>query len=101
MVGKENFYYDRACRFGIVTVDLHAGVTPMYLACRNPKKCSGIMNSMGYPAPQSKPAWLGEPTHGWYRPDFIDDEAETEEADHLMDGGLLLRELKEGDREKA
>lgn len=95
-VGKENYYYDRACRFGIVTVDLHAGTTPTHLACRNPKKCTGVMNSMGYPDPQAKPAWLGDPTHEWYRPDEIDDEAEDLEADHLMNGGLLLRKIQSG-----
>lgn len=98
MIGRENFYYDRACRFGIITVDVHAGTTPMFLACRNPKKCSGVMNSYGYPDPASKPAWLGDPTHEWYRPEEIDDDAEDDPvADHVMNGGLLLREVKEGD----
>lgn len=94
MVGRENFYYDRACQFGIVTVDLHPGVTPMFLSCRNPKKCTGVMNSMGYPDPRSKPAWLGQATYEWYRPDSIEDD-DTEEADYVIGGGLLLREVKE------
>lgn len=97
LIGRENYYYDRACRFGLVTIDLHAGTTPMFLACRNPRGCSGVMNSMGYPE-VGKPAWLGEPTHGWYRPDSVDDDKEDEETDHVMSGGLLLRELKEADR---
>lgn len=94
MIGRENYYYDRGCRYGLVTVDLHAGNTPMFLSCKNPKGCSGVMNSMGYPDPASKPAWLGEPTHGWYRPDFVDDDKDDPETDHVMSGGLLLRELK-------
>lgn len=100
LVGRENYYYDRGCRFGIVTVDLHAGTTPMFMKCKGRNgMCSGIMNSMGYPDPSGKPAWLGDPTHEWYRPEEIDDEAEDDgEADHLMNGGLLLRKIKEGDR---
>lgn len=95
MIGRENFYYDRACRFGLVTIDLHAGTTPMFLKCLGRNGfCSSVMNSMGYPDPRSKPAWLGEATHEWYRPDSIEDD-DTEEADHIMGGGLLLREIKE------
>lgn len=96
MIGRENYYYDRACRFGLVTVDLHAGTTPMSLSCKNPKKCSGVMNSMGYPE-VGKPAWLGEPTHEWYRPEQFDDSREDPEADHVMSGGLLLRQRKRSD----
>lgn len=99
MIGKENYYHHRGCHFGLVTVDLHAGTTPMFMKCigRN-GYCSGVMHSMGYPDPASKPAWLGEPTHEWYRPDFIDDDREDEEANHVLNGGLLLRDIKEGDR---
>lgn len=98
MIGRENFYYDHACRFGLVTVDIHAGTTPMFMSCRNPRGCSGVMNSMGYPSLESKPKWLGDPTHGWYRPDFVDDDKDDAETDHVMNGGLLLRELNEVDR---
>lgn len=98
MVGRENFYYDNGCRFGLVTVDLHAGTTPMFIACKNPKGCSGVMNSMGYPDPSQKPKWLGPATHGWYRPERVDDDQEDEKTDHIMDGGLLLRELTEDER---
>lgn len=93
MIGRENYYYDRACRMGMVTVDLHAGTTPMFLPCKNPKGCSGIMSSMGYPE-VGKPAWLGDPTYEWYRPDSVDDDADDEVTDHVMNGGLLLREIK-------
>ena len=94
MIGRENCYIDKVCGFYIVTIDRHAGVTPMFLACRNPEGCTGKMHSMGYPPIQAKPAWLGEPTHEWYRPESVDDDAlDDAEADHVMNGGLLLREI--------
>lgn len=92
-VGKENYYFDKGCGFGIVTIDRDAGVTPMHLRCRNPKNCSGVMQSMCYPHKSAKPAYLGDPTHEWYRPETIDDDAENDESDHLMNGGLLLRSI--------
>ncbi len=99
MVGRENYYHDRLCRYGIVTIDLHAGTTPMFIACRNPNGCTGVMESAGYPPLQAKPAWLGPPTFEWYRPDSVDDELEDEQTDHIMNGGLLLREIEANDAE--
>jgi len=94
--GAENYYYDLTCRKGIVTIDKDAGTTPMAIACRATTSCGGKAISQGYPDQQSKPAWLGPPTYEWYRPEEIDDDADTVEADHLMNGGLLLRRITSG-----
>lgn len=92
MVGRENLYYCPTCKGSVCTVDRDAGVTPMFLSCRT-ETCSGIMRSSMYPPPETKPAWVGEATEEWYRPNEIDDDAEDATADHLMGGGLLLREV--------
>lgn len=85
----------------IVTVDIHPGVTPMFLGCKNPH-CESEMISAGYPdngagpVPphlRNKPVWL------WYRPN--EDEFRKmppEMRDHIMRGGLALRD---GDRTYA
>lgn len=98
-VGQENYYYDKeGCRKGIVTVDRDAGVTPAQIPCQT-KGCNGVMTSRNYPSSQSKPAWLGGPTHEWYRPDEIDDDDEEDDTtDHLLRAGLLLREVTNADQ---
>jgi len=94
-INRENYYHCRSCRKGIVTIDRDAGVTPSFKACLT-DGCESSMMSQGYPSTESKPAWLGEPTHEWYRPEEIDDDADDELAYYLMDGGLLLRKVESG-----
>lgn len=91
--GKENYYHCESCRHGIVTVDRDTGTTPMTLSCKATEGCRGRMVSRGYPDPAAKPAWLGPATWEWYRPDEIDDDDDSQEIDHIMNGGLLLRKV--------
>lgn len=84
--GKENVYTCNTCRKYIVTIDLDRGVTPMFLGCRE-SSCSGEMTSHGYPPMENKPDIVPDAWWEWYRPAEIDTD-----DDHLMKGGLLLRE---------
>lgn len=95
--GRLNYYTCDVCHGHTVTIDVHEGTTPMFLACRAPgKKCLGRATSAMYPpqpwpvgAPRPKPAW------DWYRPSGAEAEAMHAEVwDHVRRGGLLLRKRK-------
>lgn len=108
-----NAYKCEACGRIMVTRDLHAGVTPMFLDCRTTEGCQGTAASAGYP---SGPMPEGYPpvTLEWYRPSATElermrtkardrnpltgqptDRARMEAAmvDHVMRGGLALRDV--------
>jgi hypothetical protein len=84
----------RRAKHIIVTVDIHAGVTPMFLSCRDPH-CDSDMVSAGYPGGgkgpvpdhlRDKPVWV------WYRmsePEFRKEPAEV--RGHVLQGGLKIR----------
>jgi hypothetical protein len=81
------------CGYWIVTIDRAAGVTPMFVKCGH---CGGTATSRMYKVGDGL-----EPTHEWIRPKS---EAElpigyslASVADHLKNGGLLLRPIGEGD----
>lgn len=83
-----NVYTCRLCGYKVKTVDEHEGVTPMFIHC---DKCNGIMNSSMYRdiLPDCRP------TKGWYRPTFKEFlQLGIHERDHVMLGGLLLRNIK-------
>ena len=79
----------------IVTVDIHSGVTPMFLGCRY-TYCTSESISAGYPNDgrgpvpdhlRDKPLWL------WYRPSEPEFRKEPPEVrGHVMQGGLIRRE---------
>jgi hypothetical protein len=80
------------CGYWIVTIDREAGVTPMFVKCG---QCGGMATSRMYKV------GLGlEPTHEWYRPTSAEDLPEgyslASVADHLANGGLLLRPIGAG-----
>lgn len=89
----KNMYTCLACSFRVVTVNLVAGTTPMFLTCRADTNCGDRMVSSGYRLPLDAPA----PTFEWYRPSqkkisrlrHIDSAT----ADHVEKGGLLLRKI--------
>ena len=61
-----NVYHCETCGGDTVTVNLDAGVTPMFLRCRAKPvyaPCEGTAVSRGYRVPQDL-----VPTHGWYSP---------------------------------
>lgn len=79
------------CGHWIVTIDREAGVTPMFVRCGH---CGGTASSRMYRVGEGL-----EPTHEWFRPKFA---AELPQgysvgsvADHLSNGGLLLRPIGE------
>lgn len=99
--GMENYYSCQTCKRGVVTIDRDAGATPASIKCHASEDCSGVMHSKFYPDPALKPATLGGPTYEWYRPDEVDDDDESEEAYHVMDGGLLLRKVVDDGADQA
>lgn len=90
-VNQENVYTCDTCKKYIVTIDVDRGTTPMLIKCRD-EKCEGTMTSHFYPPMEHKPDIVPDAWWEWYRPEVID-----ESDEHLMKGGLLLRErLKNG-----
>lgn len=106
---RKNAYYCEDCRGYIVTVDVDAGVTPMFLACRvlgeptdTANTCKGTSKSMMYPdEPWPEHDGHGtpiptEPTWEWYRPDGRETrELDSGSFEHVAKGGLLLRKKAE------
>jgi hypothetical protein len=95
-----------------VTIDVHAGTTPMFLGCRAPagedartglplQPCAGKAESMGYTDPAGWPGFKGKPIPEWewYMPlgKHADKIRRTDPAtfDHIRRGGLLLRRRNE------
>jgi hypothetical protein len=79
------------CGYWIVTIDRAAGTTPMFTRCGH---CGGTASSRMYKVAEGL-----IPTHEWFRPK---NEAELKPnyemndalANHLLNGGLLLRPVK-------
>lgn len=97
-VGRVNAYRCDECKGLTVTIDVDAGVTPMFLACRasgQPGDCEGRAMSMGYP-PGDPPNFVMEKlAWEWFRPtrlELLKHNAEV--RDHVARGGLLLRRRK-------
>lgn len=80
------------CGYWIITVDREAGVTPMFVKCGH---CGGTATSRMYKVGAGL-----EPTHEWFRPTKESDLPKGYSlrgvADHLRNGGLLLRPIGKG-----
>ena len=73
----------------MTTIDRDNGVTPFSIRCRHPVgKCDGLAYSFFYKGISefSIPVWE------WYRPETLE-EIDPRNLDHVMKGGLLLREI--------
>jgi hypothetical protein len=77
------------CGHWIVTIDRAAGVTPMFVQCGN---CGGTATSRMYKVEDGL-----KPTHEWFRPKSAKELPKrytlASVADHLRNGGLLLRPI--------
>lgn len=81
-----NQYTCRTCGGVITTIDRDEGTTPMMLACRATKGCTGSMfSSMYRVAPYLTPEWE------WYKPEKL---PKGEMREHVEMGGLLLRKIE-------
>lgn len=100
---KFNYYRCERCHLCFVTVDVCAGVTPMFLNCRSPKGCGGRMVSRMYAPVGSWPSILqGRAPDGvWARPTRREIRKMRERFPalwrHVMDGGLVMRPPRKGD----
>lgn len=75
----------------VITIDMHPGVTPMFMNCRYPH-CPGTSSSMGYPSAPMPDILKTAPTFVWYRPSLREMmDLSQEFVDHINGGGLLLR----------
>lgn len=93
--GKLNIYTCNTCRAFIVTRDLDTGVTPFMTGCRQ-EGCQGWMQSSFYRVyDQAMRASLV-----WARPKaIIADLLKPHVLEHVLKGGLLLREPTEAEKE--
>lgn len=105
--GKLNAYRCPACYGYTVTIDVHEGVTPSFLACRAPQGedagtgqpivCPGRAESMWYSDPSLWPDFHGKPIPEWEWHMPLGNAADKvrhtdpETWDHVRRGGLLLR----------
>jgi hypothetical protein len=90
---RVNGYHCPSCGRTLIVTHLDEGVTPVFLACRKTAGCTGQSHSLGYP-PSPVPAYLGEPTHEWYRPGQEQfDSLDPAMREHVERGGLMLREV--------
>ena len=94
LLGKLNIYTCDACRGHIVVCDIDTGVTPFMLGCKATPECKGMMKSSMYRVFDQDMA----ASHVFYRPtttQFLDQAT----LQHVMQGGLLLREVTEAEKE--
>lgn len=87
--GKINIY---KCASGHnnITINADEGVTPMIISCRE-KNCGKNATSMFYNVRQDL-----KPRFEWYRPP-ASKKLNRYEAEHVNQGGLLLREIPKKD----
>jgi hypothetical protein len=96
-------------------INVHHGVTPMFLACRaegvepNEAECKGMGTSLMYPENDPPAHVLDAVAWEWYKPDAVEmkrlrkrerqgkDNSGT--VEHVEKGGLLLRPLTDAGRE--
>lgn len=91
LTNRRNTYVCDKNSHAIVTIDRHAGVTPMFILCPH---CSGRAESKFYNG--GIPGV--EPSHEWYRPtlkDCLKMRNKNESLlDHVLNGGLVFREIE-------
>lgn len=94
------------CHETTYCVELDAGVTPMFLACRAEgvepaeAKCHGTAQSIMYPPPPIPEHVLLAVEWEWYRPleDELREMVDQAAVAHVQRGGLLLRKLTNAGR---
>lgn len=91
--GKLNIYTCQGCRGHIVTRDVDTGVTPFMVGCRATVGCKGMMQSSMYRVADQKM----RAGFIWYRPKSGERMFNHAELEHLVQGGLLLREATSSD----
>lgn len=89
---RKNAYECESCGSYIITVDREPGVTPFMVSCGN---CKAMAKSKFYRVVDSL-----IPTHEWFRPETIDGLTQWS-ADHVGNGGLLLRKIGGGDSKEG
>lgn len=87
--GAINVYHCGSCGRDRVTINLDAGVTPMYLRC---DQCGGQSVSRWYRVDQTL-----MPEYAWYRPHNLRG-FDAAMRDHIERGGLDLRKIESEDR---
>lgn len=88
--GRLNVYTCEVCGADLFTNDRDIGVTPFMIKCRE-ANCNGFARSHMYRIEWEK--FFGQqPTHEWFRPETLDGQ-DDETVEHLVKGGLLLREV--------
>jgi hypothetical protein len=87
---KINTYTCNTCDGVLVSEDVDAGTTPMFLACKVRMHCPGRMISAMYRCSQAlTPEWQ------WYRPPTMAG-LSPEMQEHVRAGGLVLRLIEAG-----
>ena len=84
--GMKNRYVCQTCGKGVITVNVHDGVTPFMILCKATKDCKGVMYSSFYDVPQELPAQFE-----WFMPESFKGYSR-EMKEHFLKGGLDLRE---------
>ena len=86
-----NRYVCRACGNLTITKDVDPGTSPFMIGCTKPS-CTGDALSGFYQTGQDRDKWDFE----WYRPEdilaYLRDNPKDE--DHIVNGGLILREVE-------
>lgn len=103
--GKKNLYQCEANPLHLMaTVDREPGVTPFTTPCAQCRAMGVKVERSFYggtPAMQSLMYRVHQnivPTHEWYRPDTVKG-LKPGEAEHAINGGLLLREIVKEEKE--
>lgn len=79
-----------------VCINIHTGVTPMFLGCRRVWGCHGMARSFGYPEELPPKVITDLLAWEWYRPSQTEyDKLDLPNRNHVDSGGLLLRKIRE------
>ncbi len=92
--GAVNFYTCQVCGGQIITRNKDDGTTPFMIDCEASKDCDGFMYSGFYKIDQHS-----EATFEWYRPKTAGERKKLDNpdvAEHVRQGGLLLRRIADG-----
>ncbi len=84
---RKNVYTCDTCHREAVTIDTDRGVTPFMISCRATPGCQGTMQSNFYHCDPARVAQFE-----WYRPETLDG-LPRQTQEHVMKGGLLIRQL--------
>lgn len=94
-----NAYLCDTCNGTTVTLDVHVGVTPMFLSCYATDGCRGMASSSGYPEAEPPASIRERLAWSWYRPGPRELAGMSQGVrDHVAKGGLCLRPWLPSDR---